>query len=111
VAHAEMLTECLKDVWVDTPVVPPGRTHVYYQYAIYARNRDEVVKRCIRRGVDVEPLHVDVCTQLPLFGDSHPSMLRADRAATAIQIPVHASLTEADVQRVARVVWESVTIT
>ena len=110
VAHAETLTEWLKDAWVDTPVVPPGRTHVYHQYPIYARNRDEVVRKCIRRGVDVEPQHVDVCTRLPLFGGRHAPMPGAERAAAAIQLPVHASLTDADMQRIARVVWESVAI-
>jgi dTDP-4-amino-4,6-dideoxygalactose transaminase len=107
VAHANALTAALKDIDVETPDVPPGRTHVFYQYAIYAARRDRVVQRCLRRGVDVESLHVDLCTRLPLFGNHHVPARGAERAASAIQLPVYASLTHADVTRVASVLREA----
>jgi perosamine synthetase len=95
---------------IRTPRIPCGRSHVFYQYAIYADagRRDEVIKRCIRRGVDVETLHVDVCTRLPLFGNGHAAAPGAERTAAAIQLPVHAAMTAADLQRVAAVVREAV---
>ena len=43
-------------------------------------------------AIDVESLHVDVCTRLPLFGNGHAPAPGADRAATAIQLPVYSSL-------------------
>jgi hypothetical protein len=63
------------------------------------------VRRCIRRGVDIETLHVDVCTRLPLFADLHPEPAPgAERAANAVQVPVYASLTDTQVRRVATTV-------
>ena len=106
--HAHAVGTALEGAGVETPAVPGGRTHVFYQYAIYANHRDEVVRRCLRRGVDVESLHVDVCTRLPIFGNGHGPMPGAERAATAIQLPVYASLTDDAVHRVAAVVRDAV---
>jgi dTDP-4-amino-4,6-dideoxygalactose transaminase len=102
IAHAEAMTAALTWARVETPATPLDRTHVFYQYALYADRRDEVVKQCIRRGIDVETLHVDVCTRLDLFGGGHRPTPGADRAAEAIQVPVHAGLSDADIARIAR---------
>ena len=107
VAHANAMTAALAWANVETPIVPPDRSHVFYQYALYAENRDEVVKQCIRRGIDVETLHVDVCTRLDLFGGGHRPMPGAERAAAAIQVPVHAALSDEDIARIARTLRES----
>jgi len=68
---------------------------VFSQYAVYTAHRDEVVKYCIRHANDVETLHVDVCTRLPLFGDGHAPTPGAERAAQAIQVPLAHTLIEA----------------
>jgi perosamine synthetase len=87
------------------PRRPSGRTHVYYQYCAYVPDRDAVVRAAIRRGVDIETLHVDVCTDLPLFAacprDRTPG---AHRAASVVQLPIYASLAPRDIDRVAAVV-------
>jgi dTDP-4-amino-4,6-dideoxygalactose transaminase len=82
---------------------------VYYQYCVYVPDRDDLVLRCIRRGVDIETLHVDVCTSLELFADL-PSAATpgADRASAAVQVPVYASLSDDQVARVARTVKRAV---
>jgi hypothetical protein len=67
-----------------------------------------VVRGCLRRGIDVESLHVDVCTRLPLFGNGHAPTPGAERAAEAIQLPVYASLTSDHIGRIAAVVREAV---
>jgi hypothetical protein len=54
-------------------------------------------------GIDVEVLHMDVCTRLPLFRESAAAAPGADRAAEAVQLPVYASLTDEDIARVAPV--------
>jgi dTDP-4-amino-4,6-dideoxygalactose transaminase len=92
---------------VTVPQVPSKRTHVYYQYCVYAPQRDELVVRCVRRGIDIETLHVDVCPELELFADSKvepPGAPGAVKAAGAMQIPVYSTLSEKQVERVARVV-------
>jgi hypothetical protein len=85
---------------------------VYYQYCVYGPQRDDLVVRCVRRGVDIETLHVDVCGDLPLFAGARvepPGAPGARRAAEAMQIPVYASLTDEQAERVARVVREVLT--
>jgi perosamine synthetase len=92
---------------ITVPQVPPKRTHVYYQYCVYAPQRDELVVRCVRRGIDIETLHVDVCPELELFADSRvepPGTPGAVKAAGAMQIPVYSTLNDKQVERVARVV-------
>ena len=106
-AHVARMNRALREIeGVKVPSVPTDRTHVYYQYCAYVPDRDALTLACIRRGVDVETLHVDVCTRLGLFGEPRSSP-GADRAAQAVQLPVYESLTEAQVDRVAQVVADS----
>jgi len=103
--HAKTLDTALSGVPdVTVPRVPADRDHVYYQYCVYCRDRDEAMRQCIRRGVDIETLHVDVCTRLELFGfgEQPQSAPGAERAAEALQVPVYASLTDAEIDSVAR---------
>jgi dTDP-4-amino-4,6-dideoxygalactose transaminase len=89
------------------PQAPPDRTHVYYQYCVHGPKRDERVVRCVRRGIDIETLHVDVCSDMDLFAQEQvfpPGAPGARRAAGAMQVPVYSSLSDDQVQRVARVV-------
>ncbi len=103
--HAHVMDQALGDLpGITIPKVPPDRTHVYYQYCVYGPHRDELVVRCVRRGIDIETLHVDVCSDMDLFGDARIDVPGARRAAQAMQIPVYAALTDAEAARVARVV-------
>ena len=108
--HARMLDNLLGDVpGIIIPRAPEGRTHVYYQYCAYVPDSEEVVKRCIRSGVDVAPMHVDICTRMELFGWSGPAAPGADTAARAVQVPVYESLSDQAIDRVGRLVREQVT--
>ena len=103
--HAQMLNELLGDVpGVTVPRIPEGRTHVYYQYCAYVPDSQDLVRRCIRRGVDVAPMHVDICTQMDLFGWQGPHAPGASMAATAVQVPVYESLSDEEIERVGRLV-------
>jgi perosamine synthetase len=106
--HASMMDRALGEVpGITIPRVPADRTHVYYQYCVYGPQRDEVVVRCVRRGVDIETLHVDVCSDIDLFAGERvvpAGAPGARRAADAVQVPVYSTLTDAQVRRVARVV-------
>ena len=108
--HARRLDDMLADVaGVTIPHVPAGRTHVYYQYCPYVPESETIVKRCIRRGVDVAPMHVDVCTKMELFGWEGPPAPGASLASTAVQLPMYESLQDAEVERVGRLVRDQVT--
>jgi dTDP-4-amino-4,6-dideoxygalactose transaminase len=108
--HARKMDAALKDLpGVQTPRVPPHSVHVYYQYCVYTPDRDAVVTRCIRHGVDLETLHVDVCTRLPLFDEFQTSTPGAERADQAIQVPVYASLNDEQMGRIATTVRQVLT--
>ena len=85
------------------PTAPTSTTST----ASTAPQRDELVVRCVRRGIDIETLHVDVCSDLDLFAGARtepPGAPGARRAADAMQIPVYSTLTDEQAARVARVV-------
>jgi len=107
-AHAEYMDRALGAIpGVQVPYIPPGCTHVYYQYCVYGPDRvdrDELVVRCVRRGIDIETLHVDVPPDMELFAASRAEADGARTASQAIQIPVYESLTDEQLARVADVV-------
>jgi hypothetical protein len=81
---------------------------VYYQYCAYVPDTETIVKRCIRRGVDVAPMHVDVCPAMELFGAHGMRAPGAEKAATAVQVPVYESLSDQEIDRIGRLVREQV---
>ena len=107
-ANARYMNEVLSGIpGIQVPEAPPDRTHVYYQYCVYgpeAPARDALVVQCVRRGIDIETLHVDVPPDMPLFEGARAEREGARRAAQAIQIPIYSSLTQDQLHRVARVV-------
>ena len=106
--YARLMDDTFRDVpGITIPVVPPKCTHVYYQYCVYGPLRDELVVRCVRRGIDIETLHVDVCPDLDLFAGAPvdpPGAPGAHRASEAMQVPVYSALTEAQAERIANVI-------
>jgi len=107
-AHAAHMNRVLGAVaGAQVPYVPPGCTHVYYQYCVYGpdrADRDALVVRCVRRGIDIETLHVDVPPDMDLFAGARAEAAGARRASQAIQVPVYSSLTNDQLARVADVV-------
>jgi dTDP-4-amino-4,6-dideoxygalactose transaminase len=106
--HAQVMNRALGDLaGIVIPHVPAKRTHVYYQYCVYGPQRDELVVQCVRRGIDIETLHVDVCSDLDLFKGIRVEPAGAPgahKAAGAMQVPVYSTLTDEQASRVARVV-------
>jgi len=107
--HARILDSLLGDIpGVTIPRIPPEQTHVYYQYCAYVPDHRALVRRCIRRAVDVAPMHVDVCTRMELFGRQGPPAAGAEKAATAVQIPVYESLQDREIEKIGRRVRKQV---
>jgi dTDP-4-amino-4,6-dideoxygalactose transaminase len=107
--HARMLDSMLGDIpAISIPRIPPDQTHVYYQYCAYVPDHLDLARSCIRRGVDVAPMHVDVCTRMDLFGWNGPPAPGAEKGATAVQIPVYESLSDREIERIGRLVRKQV---
>lgn len=108
--HAECMNGLLNSVdGIQVPVIPHDRTHVFYQYCAYVPSRDAVVAQCLRRGVDLETLHVDLCSELPLFGAGGSPAPGARQFTSTVQVPIYESLTDAHLDRVADVLRSAVT--
>jgi dTDP-4-amino-4,6-dideoxygalactose transaminase len=102
VSHARIMDEALRDIpGVKFLHVPLDRTRIYYQYCTFVPDRDDLVRRSIQRGIDIETLHMDVCTSLTLFCAARKKAPGAELAAEVVQLPVHASLTEEQVRNLA----------
>ena len=105
--HALRYSQGLADCGaIQTPRVLSGAEHVYYQYCIYLSDPRSASRRAIRRGVDFETTHVDVCSSLPLFEEFAAECVGARTTEQALQLPVYSRLRIADVERVVRVVRE-----
>src|SRR6267143_629312 len=108
-AHADCFTRGLIDCrGVQTPRLITGAEHVYYQYCVYVSDPANASCRAIRRGVDFETTHVDVCSSLPLFKEFAADCVGAETTERALQLPVYSRLRTSDVERVLRVVREAV---
>lgn len=106
--NAQRVTDVLSRIpGIRLPNVPADRTHAFYQYCAYLPNRDAAVFACLKRGVDLETLHVDVCPHMEIFGGKKAPAPGADATTAAVQIPIYESLCRDQVDRVAQVVAQS----
>jgi len=105
--HAFRYSNGLRDCGsIRTPHVLSDVDHVYYQYCIYASEPRRASRRAIRRGVDLETMHVDVCSALPLFEDFASACPGAEATRVALQLPVYSRLRSSDIDRVLHVMRE-----
>jgi dTDP-4-amino-4,6-dideoxygalactose transaminase len=106
-AHAQRYSRGLMDCrTIQTPFVAQEVEHVFYQYCIYASAPARLSRLAIRRGVDFETTHVDVCPTLPLFEEFAAACPGAEATERALQLPVYSRLRSSDTQRVLQVVRE-----
>jgi perosamine synthetase len=101
--------ELLKDVeGIDLPVVLPDREHPWQAYIITVHesiSRDQVALKLRERGVQCNfgtyASHVQ-----PIYGATEPCPVSADVFRRHLAIPMHANLTDDEVERVAEAVRE-----
>jgi dTDP-4-amino-4,6-dideoxygalactose transaminase len=109
-AHAERLTQGLKQVpSILPPATIPDAEPVYYQYCIRTSDPETLSHRAIRKGIDMEIMHVDICNRLPIFAEFAANCPNAESTERTLQLPVYEGLTEKDIERIIRVVREAST--
>jgi len=107
-SNAERLTRGLRDLpSIVTPAEIPDTVPVFYQYCIRTSKPAELSRRAIRRGVDIEIMHVDICNTLPLFAEHQSSCPVAESTADSLQLPVYSKLQTQEVERILRVIRAS----
>lgn len=93
---------------VITPPVDPARTHVYHQYVIRTPEREPLRQYLAAQDIETGihypvPIHRQPAW-LATYGET-PPLPRVERAARDIlSLPVHADLTDVEVERVAEAV-------
>ena len=106
--HAAQYTRGLIDCRnIQTPRVPADVEHVFYQYCVYTAEAALLSQGAIRRGIDIETTHVDVCSKLELFKEFRAECPGAEATEQALQLPVYSRLRVSDIDRVLRVVREA----
>lgn len=116
---ADMYERLLADVdGVTAPVVPPGRTHTYQSYVVLLDediDRDGVIDGMRARGIETTLGTYGMHLQ-PVFRERYgipdaalPNATRAHHSA--LTIPLYGQLDEADQERVAAALRESVSAT
>jgi dTDP-4-amino-4,6-dideoxygalactose transaminase len=93
------------------PSKAPGGRHVYHQYVVRVTDRDAVRKRLGERGVGASvfypiPLHLQDCFA-GLGGRAGDFPAAEKAAAEVLALPMFAELTDAEVERVAQALVES----
>jgi len=107
-ANAAALTDRLADVpGVETPTVPDGRTHVFHQYTVRADDRDGLQDHLAARDVGSAVYYPRPVHRQPAYDHVDATAPVAEAAAAEVlSLPVHPSLSDADLERVARAVEE-----
>ncbi|HEX6647923.1 MAG TPA: aminotransferase class I/II-fold pyridoxal phosphate-dependent enzyme [Pyrinomonadaceae bacterium] len=106
--HATQYTRGLIDCRnIQTPRVPVDVEHVFYQYCVYTSDSTLLSQWAIRRGIDIETTHVDVCPKLDLFKEFSAECPGAEATEKALQLPVYSRLRDSDIDRVLRIVREA----
>jgi dTDP-4-amino-4,6-dideoxygalactose transaminase len=99
--NAEKLTDGLNDLdWLDTPVIPENREHVFHQYTIKTDYRDELLKY-----LKANEIGFGIHYPMPAYEQSLYKKLgyKDTRCPVAeklcdqvVSLPVHPALTEED---------------
>jgi dTDP-4-amino-4,6-dideoxygalactose transaminase len=109
---AERYASLLKDLELVTlPSVPADRVHPWQAYVVTLAaglDRGEVATRLRRRGVQCT-FGTYASHLQPIYGTTNPCPVSADLFARHLAVPMHANLTEAQVETVATTLREVVT--
>jgi dTDP-4-amino-4,6-dideoxygalactose transaminase len=104
-ANAQQLTSGLTGI---DSIIPPfeleGTQPVYYQYCIRTSDPATLSRRAIRQGIDIEIMHVDVCSKLDIFTESKCVCPVAEGTEQTLQLPVYSRLQNDDLDRILDVI-------
>lgn len=104
-ANAARYDELLAGGPVGTPAVPSGFTHAYHQYTIRVPDRDGLAAHLAAQGIGTGVYYPTPINRQPAYLDLGIEMPAAERAAAEVlSLPVHPTVSLADVERVAAAV-------
>lgn len=103
-------TELFKDSDCVTPFIAPGNTHVYAQYSLVVKNRDEFIAKLQAKGIPTAvhypiPLHLQPALAQFYNGQSLPHSERISKSV--VSLPMHPYLDEKTQDQIVEVVKHS----
>ena len=106
-ANAAFLTDLLHDSHVVTPHEPPGSRHVYNQYTVRSKQRDDLREHLSAADVGTSIYYPTPIHQQPAYREVAADVPVAERLANeVVSLPVHPGLSGDDLEHVARTVTE-----
>ncbi len=104
-------TELLKDSDCITPLIAPGNKHVYAQYSLVVKNRDDFIAKLHAKDIPTAihypiPLHLQPALQQYYDGQPLPHSERI--AKSIVSLPMHPYLDEATQDLIVAAVRQSV---
>lgn len=86
---------------VEVPYVPPNTRHVYHQYTIKVKNRDELKEKLAKDGVSTGIYYPKLIYQYPPMNKYATKTKVAEGMVNeVISLPVHPSLSRADLDKI-----------
>jgi dTDP-4-amino-4,6-dideoxygalactose transaminase len=100
----------LGQISLELPVVPPGRSHIYYRFVVRltrgSRPLDEVLAGLEQRGVQCRrPVFRSLHRYLGLEGYS----VSEEAGRTVLSLPIYPSMTDEEIHRTIRALCEELT--
>ncbi len=85
---------------VVAPRVADGAVHVYHQFTVRSPHRDALRERLVNRGIGCGIYYRVPIHRLPSYGLTLELPETDKAAAEVLSLPVHPSLSDADLQRI-----------
>ena len=105
---AQLYDKLLADSLVETPIVGENRKHVYHQYVIRTKQRDELKNYLLKNGIETG-IHYRIPVHLQRIFDGETVLPRTERVCGEIlSLPMCPSLSEEDVEFVCKKIREVV---
>lgn len=98
--HAALLCEGLRDASVVLPTQLPDCVHVYHQFTVRSLDRDALVARLHRAGVESRVYYPIPVHRLPAFALDIDLPETEKAAREVLSLPVGPHLSDADIERV-----------
>jgi dTDP-4-amino-4,6-dideoxygalactose transaminase len=102
IENAKVLSNGMRE-YVDVPYVPPNTRHVYHQYTIKVKDRDEFKEKLAKDGIGTGVYYPKLIYQYPpLKKYARKTKVAEDMISEVISLPVHPSLSGADLDSIVK---------
>ena len=111
IRNAKLLSEMLENVDIELPVVMPGRNHVFHQFTIKSKKRDNIIHELKKNDVGFgiyypKPIHKqELYTDLG-YNASLPVSERLSQEV--LSLPIHPRVSQEDLELIAKCVRKAV---